>query len=235
MVPTALDLNIFQLLIDSPGPLTSAEISNLVPSGRSLVATILASLASLGFVDGVGVKGYRANSNSRHIVRKSVSAGMRVSVDLMDVDGCASTWYKQHGYNFPVTDSDTPFQLARGTNLQYFDYMKQDPESHSLYNDFMSGMFGAPQRQHWTSWYPVEARILQGYESDVSATVFVDVGGGRGHDTQALLNRFPRAAELGNYVVQDLHVPQDGNLVHCGFESLVHDFRKPQPIKGMFR
>lgn len=88
-------------------------------------------------------------------------------------------------------------------------------------------------RNYWVDWYPVEERILDGYDS--KDCLLVDVAGGKGHDVQAFQEKFPGKGRL---VLQDL--PQVLNNLNdeeldTTIERMVYDFFTEQPIKSMQR
>lgn len=86
-------------------------------------------------------------------------------------------------------------------------------------------------RRHWIEWFPVETEIgvaSTGVEND---TLVVDVGGGKGHDLERFLERFPQTK--GRLVLQDL--PRTiGSIQELspGIYFMAHDFFTPQPVKG---
>jgi hypothetical protein len=104
------------------------------------------------------------------------------------------------------------------------------------FNAFMNGLFGSPGRLHWTDWFPFDKVCFDGYDtSKGSDCVWVDVGGGKGHHTQEMLEKYPNT--LGRFVVQDLGLVID-DIAKSGvkrsprIENQKHDFLTPQPVKG---
>lgn len=75
--------------------------------------------------------------------------------------------------------------------------------------------------------YPIEANLIKGRHQGEQTTFGVDVGGGKGHDLEAIHDRFPSAGKL---VLQDQEAVIGTSTV---FESMAHNFFQPQPIKGM--
>jgi len=80
----------------------------------------------------------------------------------------------------------------------------------------------------WLSVYPFLEEVGECGDEDM---VFVDVGGGIGHQCVALRERYPGLR--GRVVVQDLEHSIRGKIDHEGVEGMVHDFFKEQPIKGL--
>ena len=84
-------------------------------------------------------------------------------------------------------------------------------------------------RTNWTDYFPVEEAIGKGAWQEPEAILFVDIGGGMGHEGLALKNRYPNLP--GRFVNQDLpQIVSDQKL--DGIESMAHDFFTPQPLKG---
>ena len=79
----------------------------------------------------------------------------------------------------------------------------------------------------WLDDFPVEEQLFHGFERD--ARVFVDVGGGFGHQCLALIERFPKAKGL--VTLQDTKdvIPQ---AAIDGVETMVYDFWTPQSVQG---
>ena len=83
----------------------------------------------------------------------------------------------------------------------------------------------------WFDFYPVNARLNSDAETESSAVMMVDVGGGWGSQAIGLKKKFPQL--LGRFIVQDLmSLPPESDR-EPGIEYVSHDFFKEQPIKGM--
>lgn len=99
----------------------------------------------------------------------------------------------------------------------------------SDFNTFMSG--NRVNRKHWIDWFPVEAEILAGTSGTPHGTLLVDVGGGKGHDLERFLAKFPQCK--GRLTLQDLPgVLENVKKLDEGIKLMPHDFFTPQPIKG---
>ena len=79
----------------------------------------------------------------------------------------------------------------------------------------------------WLAVHPVEAET-RGWAAD--APVFVNVGGGIGHQCAEFKARYPNVP--GNVILQDLPEVIAQALATPGVENMAHDFFKPQPVKG---
>ena len=89
----------------------------------------------------------------------------------------------------------------------------------------------AAQRHGMPTWldvYPVEKKINH---LSPEKPLFVDIGGGLGHQSIALRKRFPQLSD--RVILQDIpqtliHAIQDENV-----EIMEYDFFTEQPLKGM--
>lgn len=79
----------------------------------------------------------------------------------------------------------------------------------------------------WLSKYPLEAEI-QG--CDPKKPLFVDVGGGIGHQFVELIARYPKLP--GRIVLQDMAHCIGEALQSPGLDAMVYDMYDRQPIKG---
>ncbi len=81
----------------------------------------------------------------------------------------------------------------------------------------------------WTQFYSVRERIVQGAKTGASEVLFVDCGGGIGHQAVRFREQFPDAP--GRVVVQDLRQGLPAQAPD-GVEVMEHDLFAEQPIKG---
>jgi hypothetical protein len=138
-------------------------------------------------------------------------------------------WLDKNGLKCPSDSRDGLFQYAFGTNMEAFEYWHSKPEILDNVNTVMQGVRAS--RPAWVDWFPVQARILDGVETERDAVVLVDVAGGRGHDLETFRTSFPQ--KKGKLVLEDLSaVIDDVKSVNEDIVLLKHDFFQPQPIQG---
>lgn len=120
---------------------------------------------------------------------------------------------------------NTPVQIAYHTDLPVFVWAATQP---ALAPDFNAWMM-ANHQNTWLYVFPLQDFSLN---STSTAPLFVDVGGGIGHQCIALKSKIPSITR--RIVVQD--VPQAINhaIPFEGVEPLAYDFFTDQPIKGRF-
>lgn len=129
------------------------------------------------------------------------------------------------GYKNLTDPTDTPFQRAFKTQKTPFQWVQDYPLKMKHFAQWM-----AVQRQGMPTWltlYPLEAEC----EGSNAEVLFVDVGGGVGHQCTALKGAFPRLS--GRVILQDLPQVLEHAIPTEGVEAMAHDFFSPQPIKGI--
>ena len=125
-----------------------------------------------------------------------------------------------------ITDKDhAVHQAAWKTNVDAFTWLSQNPKTFSDFNQWMSTFRTAAPS--WLSKYPIEAET-EGWEPE--KPLFVDVGGGIGHQCMELISRYPKIS--GRIVLQDLAQCICEAVQSSGFDVMVHDMYDRQPIKG---
>jgi hypothetical protein len=143
-------------------------------------------------------------------------------------------YFKDNGYRLPCSSNDGPLQYAYETEKDTYSYWSTEkPDTMANFNVFMQGLFGTPQRLGWTDWFPIEEVCLNGFDEAKSEYLFVDVAGGKGHECELLLKKFPNLQ--GKLVLEDLpFVIDDISVLDDGIERVKHDFTTPQSIHGGF-
>ena len=125
-----------------------------------------------------------------------------------------------------ITDKDhAVHQDAWKTSVDAFTWLSEHPKNFSDFNQYM-----ATQRRTaptWLSKYPLESEA-QG--CDPRKPLFVDVGGGIGHQCVELMARYPK--HPGRIILQDLAHCIEEALRSPKLEVMVHNIYDPQPVKG---
>jgi trans-aconitate methyltransferase len=86
-------------------------------------------------------------------------------------------------------------------------------------------------QKSWLDVFPLDKYVHGSTTGDNHRTLFVDVGGGYGHQCKEVLRRFPRLQ--GRVVLQDTHAAAiDSAKGIEGLKVVYHDFTKAQPVKG---
>jgi hypothetical protein len=136
-------------------------------------------------------------------------------------------YFKDNGCRLPCSTNDGPLQYAYGTAKDSYSYWSTEkPATMANFNVFMKGLFGTPQRLGWTDWFLLGEFCLDGFDESKSEYVFVDVAGGKGHECEMLLKKFPNLR--GKLVLEDLpFVIDDITDLDDKIERVEHDFNTP--------
>jgi demethylsterigmatocystin 6-O-methyltransferase len=131
---------------------------------------------------------------------------------------------KAQGYRSVSEMDQTAMQAAFHTDLSAFDYIKRQPH---LFMDMQQVMTIQRTTAQWFEVAPFNRELptLQGEN-----VAFVDIGGGRGHQCEALKKQHPHLSD--HIVLQDLPETLKGLESIQGVELMAHDFLTPQPVKG---
>ena len=134
------------------------------------------------------------------------------------------SFLKETGYADVADNTKNPWTKAWNTHLPVFQWLPTKPE---FLTDFNS-MMGAWE-QNSSSW--LDAYPLRQVSKDMlrEQPLFVDVGGGLGHQAIRLVERYPEL--VGSVVVQDV-LPTMATLQHEKIKFMQHDFFDGQPIQG---
>ena len=123
---------------------------------------------------------------------------------------------------------DTAFQVAHHTTDHLMNFLATKPDFKKAFQAYMTGFNEG--RSSWMDTFPVKEKLGTDARDDQAAIMFVDIGGGMGHEAVALKNRFPDLP--GRLVVQDLPQAVSGQNLDAQVEYMAHDFFTPQPLEG---
>ncbi|KAF3022577.1 hypothetical protein E8E14_013322 [Neopestalotiopsis sp. 37M] len=221
-----IDLGIFKLLTASSDHLTVGVVAEKTGADIQLTNRILRFLAAIGAVDEVGKDQYAANHVTKNLTEKVVEAGLGHYFGTVSPQYQAlPSFLKKTGYKTPADELHTCFQDAWNTPLHAYAFFTDHPEHLGAFNDYMA-LRRKPDLS-WLSVYPVTEETT-GWSAE--QPVFVNVGGGVGHQCAQFRETFPQVP--GRVILQDMPHSIAKALPTPGVENMVHDFFQPQPIKG---
>jgi len=122
---------------------------------------------------------------------------------------------------------NTPFQKAYNTNLPAFLFMIHEPQRMEWFQQFMT--VHRAGLSDWLSVFPVEKEVGS-WSATPKKAVFVDIGGGYGHQCMALKTKYPDLP--GRVILQDLPGTLEQVLPIPGVEAMAQNFFEPQAIKS---
>ena len=122
----------------------------------------------------------------------------------------------------------TPFQLGHNTDQPAFVWALSQPERLKNFNLWMTATHEG--YKSWLDVFPAE-KFCEG--SDANTVLFVDIGGGVGHQCAALKARLSAARIEGRIVLQDMPMAIEHAIPTEGVDATVFDFWEEQPIKSI--
>ncbi|GAP92595.2 putative o-methyltransferase b protein [Rosellinia necatrix] len=221
-----VDLGIFKTLAESARPLGAAALSSQTNAAPLVTGRILRYLASVGMIQEVSQDSFAANAITKTLAQPGYEGGVRHFFDNVGpVLQAFPDFLAEIRYQDVSSATNSAFQRAFATDLPAFAWLPTRPERFAPLQQVMTvhGVVGAP----WFSVFPFEEEL----GDFAGPSVFVDVGGGFGHQCLALLTAFPRLR--GKIILQDL--PQTFEQIPFkldGVEPTPHNFFEPQPVKG---
>ena len=134
------------------------------------------------------------------------------------------------GYRNPTDNKRTALSLARNMDgSAVFDILSADPTSRDAFNTWVSHSTG--DGTPWSDIYPLTSRLRP--PLDPNKALFVDIGGGLGHQALRFRTTFPSlpgtvtTQDLSSLVARDPE--QATRLRGADVEMVEHDFFHPQP------
>ncbi|KAL4902752.1 hypothetical protein BDW74DRAFT_157507 [Aspergillus multicolor] len=231
-----VELGVFEAICnaqDKDEGVPSQSIAEESGASPVVLDQILRVLASKEYILEAGVQSYNPSPLTRTMAATPFRAMTRACFDIGNYTTTyAPEYFRANKHAFPSSITDTPFQLAKNTSLDYFAWLAESP---ALATDFQAWMVVKSQASpNWVNWFDVRGVVLDGFRtSGEDEVLIVDVGGGQGHYLHAFNKRFPVESTPGRRVLQDLpHVLDAVTDVPDGTKLMAHDFFTEQPVKG---
>lgn len=221
-------MGIFDEFAGNEGSTLTIEELNMKTKGdEKLLTRIMHCLSSNGILEEVEKGKYKAKPLASFLVSgtptghaiRHIRGCMRVNARLYD-------YFEANGFKNPEDAYDSPFQFAYVTQDHYFEWLKKNPADQEAFNATMT--LGRQFRGiEWFEYFPVEEKLR---DTTNDRAMFIDIGGGIGHDIMEFRKRFPNLP--GRFVLQDLpdvinNVPKP--LIN-GIEAVSYDMFTPQPV-----
>ena len=135
---------------------------------------------------------------------------------------------RETGHEEPSDGRNCAFNTAFRTNEPFFDFLTKNPKFLETFNNYMTSQ--RQGRQSWLEFFPLERELVTGFSGEDSTVMFVDVGGGYGHEVQEIKKRYPDLP--GRMILQDLPETISQITAAPNTEAMAYNFFTPQLIRG---
>ncbi|KAI1778089.1 S-adenosyl-L-methionine-dependent methyltransferase [Hypoxylon cercidicola] len=221
------DLGLFKLLARAPDGRDVAAIVQECGAEPLFLERYLRYIASIGAVKETGIGCYEANNVTKNLAQPVTEAGIsHCFLTIGPQYQAFPQFLARTNYRAPDDELHTVFQDAWQTPLHAFAWFGEHSEELRHFNDYMA--FRREPSLSWLTVYPVLEETQR--MTDSSRVVYANIGGGIGHQCAQFKAKYPDV--VGRVVLQDLQHSINKALPTPGVENMVHDFFKPQPIKG---
>ncbi|KAM7195869.1 hypothetical protein V8F33_006518 [Rhypophila sp. PSN 637] len=235
LVQIGLDLEIFKRLTEADGPLTVDRVSEMTNSDPQLMRRLLRYYAAVNILSEVSPSTFTATNLTHNLVKPVVTAALGHYYGICSAQNLhLPSYLKSLSYQNPTDETNTAFHQAYHTTLSPFQYMAQrDPAQLEHFNTYMA--LRRDSSSSWLSAYPLMERLAPSLSSsDSHRVLYVNIGGGIGHQCSQFRDKYPPATLPGRVILQDLPATIEQALATPGVENMAWDFFSDdkQPIKG---
>ncbi|KAI9736195.1 MAG: hypothetical protein M1834_001080 [Cirrosporium novae-zelandiae] len=226
-----VDLQIFRNICASgDNPSTAKSLAASADADYILVVQILRVLSATGHVKEIGVERYKASALTKALTDPLIESSVKICFDIGNLCVAkAPEFFRRKGFKYPTTSSDTPFQLAFNTDMDYFPYA----DKHGMTKDFHAWMeLNQRGKPNWVDWFPIQRQLIDGFDAKQSDVLLIDIGGGQGKYLKLFKEKFLDAP--GRLILQELPYAVEAARLNKndGIEGVPYDFFTPQPVKG---
>ncbi|KAJ5580532.1 o-methyltransferase domain-containing protein [Penicillium hetheringtonii] len=223
-----IDIGLLRSLASSTGPLTVHQLAETCNASAELLERILRYLASNNVVKEVECNKYQACNLTFVFASDKGEAMVCHGLDFhAPIMRTMPDYFKEMKYQNITSTEYTPFHKAFNTDLNSFDWLVQHPEHFVPFQKVMTSIEGS----EWTEGFELldtEVNKIPSTPAEPCERVFfVDVGGGHGHQSVLLRQKYPNL--LGRLVLQDLpSVVKDLKIEGVSIQP--YNFFERQPV-----
>lgn len=209
------------LLLSSPVRLLQAQL--LKPLLTS-IGRILRFLASVGQIKETGLDTYSANEETKVLAEPGYRGLIYHTFDnIGPILQALPEFLAETKYQDINDASKTAAQKAFNISQPIFSWISSQPKR---FEPLQQTMTVQPRGAPWFSVVPFAEQL----GSFAGPDIFVDVGGGFGHQSLELLGAYPELK--GKLILQDLEQTLAHRPPLNGVKTMAHDFFTEQPVKG---
>ncbi|KAK7403402.1 hypothetical protein QQX98_010815 [Neonectria punicea] len=224
------DIGLFKTLVESQEPLTCSYLGEKLGADPELLGRILRLLASAGWVKQAGKDIFTGEKITQDLAGPAMGSGAHLLFDIHNRTYQAlPDCFAEHKYKEINDMHNGIFQKAFGTNLSCYEYLVHEPKLQGYMQDAMK--LHQPEGD-WLSVLPLDDEVKKWQVSDPDRVLFVDIGGGMGHQCIRLREKYPDVP--GRVILQDMPITVDRipKPMPHGIEAMPYNFDEPQQIKN---
>lgn len=228
-----IDTGLFTALAEDGGsPKTAQDLAKKLGVDSPLLCRLMRHIGAMGYIEEVAADTYKPTNFSSSLTIPIIGDGYPcINGGLAASLSKFPEYSMKNGYQTPSSISDGSLQYAYDTTNNMFEHLMANPPYGPQFNNHMGGY-----RQGRPSWmdagfYPVQERLIDGFDASDNGAMLVDIGGGLGHDIDEFRRKYPDAP--GRLVLQDLE-PVIGQITELDskIERMPYDFHTEQPVQG---
>ncbi|KAL8922585.1 MAG: hypothetical protein Q9208_005089 [Pyrenodesmia sp. 3 TL-2023] len=229
LLQVGINLDLFNILQRSSKPLSTQAIAEQTGAEPALIQRILRFLAAIPAIKEVGPGLFTANNVTRTLTVPGLAAGVIHNMVTVNPAWAAlPSFLEKTEYRNPSDVANCPFQPGHNTPDSLFEWFPKHPTAH---NAFMLWMTGQREgRDRWLDFFPFPERVVDGFQGGPEAVMLVDIGGGIGHEIQAIKQYYPSLP--GRLILQDTPETLKQALAVDSMETMAYDFFTEQTVKG---
>jgi demethylsterigmatocystin 6-O-methyltransferase len=208
VVRVGCDLRIFDLIAAHKVPMTLEELQRATGADVVLLGRLLRYLSSVGMIREAEQGTFAATNVTSSLADPGNQAGIRHYFDHVGPQfQQLPSFLSRNGYQNISDRSRTVFHTAWNTELPVFEWLSQHPEHFDNLNQHMAAR--RLKMSTWLSVFLLEQEAKDWHEGD---PLFVDIGGGIGHQCAKLKAIYPNIR--GRVILQDLPYSTDRLCLH---------------------
>jgi hypothetical protein len=232
-ITTCYNAGVFRVLAESGDtPIKVSEISHITGVNAEVLARMMKHIGAMGYIKETDSDEYMATNFSNALTIPIIGDGYPcLAGGAHTACNMFPEYMAKNNYQLTNNVKKGPYQFAFNTEMSMFEWMNAHQPLGLQFNHHMGGY-----RQGRPSWmdanfYPVNDRLVDGFDSSDDSVLLVDVGGSLGHDIEEFRSKFSDAP--GRLVLQDLPVVIDAiKELPSKIERMKHDFHTEQPVKA---
>ncbi|RAH44622.1 S-adenosyl-L-methionine-dependent methyltransferase [Aspergillus brunneoviolaceus CBS 621.78] len=213
-------LCLFHLLASSDSGIHLDRLAKETSADEILLGRIMRYLASVRMITELGPDVFAANKMTLALATPKGESYINAYYELiLPVMAKMPPFLERTGYSNPTDSLNLPLHDAFGCKGDLFAFLKAHPEKCAMFHNHMHF-----QRNQTTNWAKL-ATVLRSKKTATDEVLFVDVGGGTGHQCQRVLQYDPDIP--GRFILQDLPQVMEAAPTIPGFyyfRGVLHDF-----------